>query len=76
MEFLINAIESAEDDEELAETFVPLILAFNQHFVGKEILFCRNNNNSKGGGVERGIAPSPHFHALHSKSLRFKFDLR
>ena len=37
VEFLIDAIENAADDEEgeqLVDTFVPLILAFNQHFVG------------------------------------------
>lgn len=37
MDFLIDAIENAADDEEgeqLVDTFVPLILAFNQHFVG------------------------------------------
>lgn len=33
MQFLIDAIESTEGDEELAETFVPLMLAFNQHFL-------------------------------------------
>ena len=40
MDFVIEAIESAPDDdqgEQLVDAFVPLILAFNQHFVGMDI---------------------------------------
>ena len=38
MEFLVDAIEDAESGEhgeELVDALVPLILAFNQHFVCK-----------------------------------------
>ena len=38
MEFLIDAIETSEHEEEFMEAFTPLILAFNHHFVGKERL--------------------------------------
>ena len=38
MEFLIDAIETSEHEEEFMEAFTPLILAFNHHFVGKEKL--------------------------------------
>ena len=39
VDFLIDTIENAADDEkgeQLVDTFVPLILAFNQHFVGMD----------------------------------------
>ena len=36
VEFLIDAIETSEHEEEFMEAFTPLILAFNHHFVGKE----------------------------------------
>lgn len=39
VEFVIDVIESAgsgDHGEELVDTLVPLILAFNQHFVGNE----------------------------------------
>ena len=42
VDFLIDAIESAAGDEkgeQLVDTFVPLILAFNQHFVGMELFY-------------------------------------
>ena len=38
VEFLIDAIETSEHEEEFMEAFTPLILAFNHHFVGKERL--------------------------------------
>ena len=41
MDFLIDVIESAgggEHGEELVDAFVPLILAFNQHFVGRNVI--------------------------------------
>lgn len=62
MEFLIDAIETSEHEEEFMEAFTPLILAFNHHFVGKErrtnvsvyatahLLLPLPNINSKGGG--------------------------
>jgi len=37
VDFLIDATENVADDEkgeQLVDTFVPLILAFNQHFLG------------------------------------------
>lgn len=37
--FIVNVIESAgggEHGEEVVNALVPLILAFNQHFVGKD----------------------------------------
>lgn len=40
LDFIIESIETASDDdkgEQLVETFVPLILSFNQHFIGKDI---------------------------------------
>lgn len=61
MEFLIDAIETSEHEEEFMEAFTPLILAFNHHFVGKEkrtnvsiyatahLLLPLPNINSKGG---------------------------
>lgn len=61
MEFLIDAIETSEHEEEFMEAFTPLILAFNHHFVGKErrtnvsvyatahLTLPLPNLNSKGG---------------------------
>lgn len=47
IDFVIDTIENAPVDdndngEQLVDTFVPLILAFNQHFVGMEIVFIKN----------------------------------
>jgi len=39
VDFIIDVIESAgsgEHGEEVVDALVPLILAFNQHFVGKD----------------------------------------
>ena len=43
VDFIIDTIESAgsgEHGEELVDALVPLVLAFNQHFVGRNIQFC------------------------------------
>jgi len=48
VDFIIDVIESAgsgEHGEEVVDALVPLILAFNQHFVGKDtgILYQMSN---------------------------------
>lgn len=46
VDFIIDVIESAgggEHGEEVVDALVPLILAFNQHFVGRIQQFCNSN---------------------------------
>lgn len=47
VDFVIGVIESTgggEHGEELVDALVPLILAFNQHFVGRKVKFCHHCN--------------------------------